>query len=102
MRRASRRRFQMNPVVELKSLERQLRDRIRDTPVGEFGALPGERSWVLRQLTRMREAMDAHIASVPASERRYEEYRLEFILPLYTYLSRAYEAYYCEAAETRR
>lgn len=92
----------MNQMHELKKREHLLRERVRSAPTGEFGASQEDRRWVVHQLIEMRELTDEHLRSVPASERQYEEYRLSFVLPLYTYLSRAYDVYYADIAEARR
>ena len=88
----------MDRITELRKRERRLRDKIRQAPVGEFGVSSSDRSWIVHHLSEMRMIFERHLAEMPSSEREYEEYRLEFELPMFNYLSRAYELFYPEAA----
>ena len=92
----------MNQLSELKRRERLLRTRMGEARPGEFGAQPSDRRFVRTNLAIMRALVRQHLAELPVQERRFEEYRLDFILPLYTYLNRAYEVYYDELVEARR
>ena len=84
----------MHRIFELKRRERRLRAKIRLAAVGEYRASPEDRSWIVHHLAEMRMIVDRHLAELPSSERQYEEYRLEFELPMFTYLSRAYLLFY--------
>ncbi len=88
----------MDRISELRRRERKLRDKVCQAPVGEFGATPSDQSWVVHHLSEMRMIFERHLAELPVSKRQDEEYRLEFELPLFSQLSRAYELFYPEAA----
>lgn len=92
----------MDRIFELKKRERRLRDRLRQAPVGEFGASPGDRCWILHHVSEMRMILERHLADSSSSERQYEEYRLELELPMFNHLSRAYELFYPEASCSSR
>jgi len=84
----------MHWLPKLRRRERRLRDKIRQAADGGSGASTGDRSWIVHHLAEMRMIIDRHLAEMPFSERQYEEYRLEFELPMFTYLSRAYLLFY--------
>ena len=90
----------MDRISELKKRERKLRDKVRQAPVGEFGTSPGDHSWFVHHLSEMRMIFERHLAELPSSKREIEQYRLEFELPLFNHLSRAYELFYPEAVVT--
>ena len=86
----------MDRVSELRKRERRLRVRIRQASVGERGISPSDRSWMVHHLSEMRMIVERHLAEMSSSERQYEEYRLEFELPIFNRLSRAYDLFYPE------
>ncbi len=83
----------MNHVSELRMRERRLRVRVSGTLTGDRGVSEEDRVWILAELSEMQMLFDRHLAAIPASERRYEQYRLEFELPLFSYMSRTYEMF---------
>lgn len=90
----------MNHMNELKKRERQLRTRVRSTSASEFAVTPDERAWLLNHLTGMQTIRDLYLAGVPDEEREYALYRLDFLLPLFTYLSRAFDLHHRAASPT--
>jgi hypothetical protein len=89
----------MDHISELRKRERGLRNRIQDSGDSEIGVSLCDRGWTVCHLAEMRTILDRHLAELPESKRPYEEYRLEFELPLFNYLSRAYGLFYPESAE---
>lgn len=89
----------MDHVSELRNRERQLRARVSGSFSADSGVSPDDREWIMCQLAGMRALFDRHLSEIPAEGREYEEYRLEFDLPLWSYLSRTYEFFYPAAAE---
>ena len=84
----------MDHVSELRMRERRLRSRVSGTLAGDRGVSEEDRAWILAQLSEMQMLFERHLSHIPASEREYEQYRLEFELPLFSYMSRTYELFY--------
>jgi hypothetical protein len=83
----------MDNVSELRIRERRLRARVSGTLTGEHGVSEDDRVWITAQLSEMQMIFERHVATLPAAERQYERYRLEFELPLFSYMSRTYELF---------
>jgi hypothetical protein len=78
----------MDRVSDLRLRERRLRTRVTAAYRCERGFTPRDLASINEQLAEMRMILERHLAELPAPEREYEEYRLEFLLPVYSYMRR--------------
>ena len=92
----------MDHGSELRRCERQLRERVSGTLAGDSGVTPDDREWIMAKLAKMQQLFRRHLSGIPEHERQYEAYRLEFALPLWSYLSRTYELFYLLESEATR
>ena len=83
----------MNHVSELRMRERRLRARVSGTLTGDRGVSEEDREWIAAELGEMEMLLERHLAEIPSAQRQYERYRLEFELPLFSYMSRTYELF---------